>query len=157
MNKNGFSLVEVLIAVIFVGLAVVSLLAANIAFTQVNGTGADLSTAEFLIEQVRELTAVLPVVDPNDTVLFGPEEATLAEYDDLDDFDGASFSPPINARREVLSDFPTFTQEIAVVKVEGTDLEQVTSDSQYRFVRVTVKVLLNSNEISSTSWIRARY
>ncbi|MHC4618311.1 MAG: hypothetical protein ACYTEQ_11225 [Planctomycetota bacterium] len=156
MYKNGFSLVEVLLAVIFVGLAIVGLLAASASFTQVNAVGTDLSTAEFLVEQIKELTATLPVVEPNDTGNFGPEEATLAEYDDLDDFDGANFSPPINARREVLSNFPAFTQEVTVARVERTNFEQVTSDSSSPFVRVTVKVLLNSKEISSTSWVRAR-
>ena len=29
-----------------------------------NVAGADLSTAEFLVEQIRELTTMLPVVDP---------------------------------------------------------------------------------------------
>ena len=63
-NKNGFSLIEVLIAILLVGLAIASLVGANSAFTQSNGAGTDLSTAEFLLEQVRELTTLLPVIDP---------------------------------------------------------------------------------------------
>ena len=62
--KNGFSLVEVLIAILLVGLAIASLVTANSALTKANGAGADLSTAEFLIEQMRELTAMLAVIDP---------------------------------------------------------------------------------------------
>ena len=74
--KNGFSLIEVLIAVLIVGLAIVSLVAANGAFTMANGAGADLSTAEFLFEQIRELTAPLPVIDPQTgTSTFGSETA----------------------------------------------------------------------------------
>lgn len=156
--ENGFSLIEVLIAVVLVGLAIASLVAANASFTKANGAGANLSTAEFLSEQIRELTTLLPVVDPQSgTATFGPEETNLAGYDDLDDFDGAGFSPPINANREVLNDFAAFRQQVIVENVSSSNFEQVVGDHTSSFVRVTVKVLLNSKQISSTSWIRARY
>jgi prepilin-type N-terminal cleavage/methylation domain-containing protein len=157
-HKNGFSLVEVLFAVLLVGLAIVALVTASGSFTIANGAGADLSTAEFLIEQIRELTTLLPVVDPESaTATFGPEEADLAGYDDLDDFSGVSLSPPISANRQVLTDFAAFTQQITVENVSATDFEQVVSNHASPFVRLTVRVALNSKEISSASWIRARY
>jgi prepilin-type N-terminal cleavage/methylation domain-containing protein len=56
--KDGFSLIEVLIAIILVGLAITALLATNQSFTIANSAGTDLSTAEFLIEQIRELMAM---------------------------------------------------------------------------------------------------
>jgi len=156
--NSGFSLIEVLIAIILIGFAIASLIAANSSFTEANAAGTDLSTAEFLLEQIRELTTLLPVIDPNDgTSTFGPEEATLADYDDLDDFDGASFSPPISTDREVLNDFAAFSQQITVENVNAANFEQVVSDHNSDFVRVTVKVFLNSREIVSTSWIRAGY
>ena len=158
MKRGGFTLIEVLIAIVLVGLAIASLVAASNSFTRANGAGANLSTAEFLIEQVRELTAMLPVIDPNGGTTFGPEAGeTLANYDDLDDFDGLSFSPPISADREVLNNFTAFTQEIKVENVDNSNFESVVADHSSDFVRVTVKVLLNSGEISSTSWIRAQY
>jgi prepilin-type N-terminal cleavage/methylation domain-containing protein len=156
--KKGFSLIEVLIAILLVGLAIVSLVVANSAFTEANGAGADLSTAEFLIEQIRELTTLLAVVDPQTTTTtFGPEEASFAGYDDLDDFDGANFCPPISADRAVLNAFPAFSQRITVENVSASNFEQVVSDHSSAFVRVTIKIFLNSKEISSASWIRARY
>jgi prepilin-type N-terminal cleavage/methylation domain-containing protein len=157
--QNAFSLIEVLIAVMLVGFAVVSLVVANGAFTKANAGGVNLSTAEFLVEQIRELTTMLPVVDPESGIdTFGPEETLLDDYDDLDDFDGASFSPPISANRNLLNNFAAFTQQITVENVSASDFEQVVvvSDDSH-FVRVTVKVLLSSREITSTSWLRARY
>jgi len=155
---NGFSLIEVLVALILVGLAIASLVAANRSFTQANGAGTNLSTAEFLIEQIRELTALLPVIDPQTgTSTFGPEEASVAFYDDLDDFDGAIFSPPIGADREILDNLAAFSQQITVENVDPTNFELVVADHSSDFVRVTVSVFLNSKQISSTSWIRARY
>lgn len=158
MKSNGFTLVEALFAILLVGLAIASLVGANAAFTRANGAGADLSTAEFLLEQIKELTATLPVIDPNtEKDTFGPEEASLADYDDLDDFDGASFSPPISADKTPLTDFAVFTQQITVENVSASNFEFVVGEHLSAFVRVTAKVLLNSTEISSASWIRADY
>lgn len=157
--RRGFTLIEVLVSIILVGLAVASLVAANSAFTMANGLGTDLSTAEFLIEQIRELTTLLPVVDPmSGTTVFGPETGeNLATYDDLDDFDGLTFSPPIGADRNALNAFASFSQQVTVENVNASNFEQVVSDHGSDFVRVTVRVFLNSKEISSTSWLRALY
>jgi prepilin-type N-terminal cleavage/methylation domain-containing protein len=157
--KNGFTLIEVLIAVILVGIAIASLVGANSAFTQANGAGTDLSTAEFLLEQIKELTATLSVIDPETkTATFGPETGeTLATYDDLDDFDNKTFSPPINASRNSLSNFTSFSQQVIVQNVNPSDFEEVVADHSTNFVRVTVKVSQNSVEICSASWLRARY
>jgi len=156
--SNGFSLVEVLIAVVLVGLAIAALLASNSALTIANSEGAELSTAEFLSEQIRELTAMLNVVDPETGIgTFGPEEPNFISYDDVDDFDGAIFSPPISADRSILNDFSAFTQQVTVENVSASNFELVVGDHSSSFVRVTVRVLLNAREISSACWIRARY
>ena len=158
-HRGGFTFIEVLIATLLVGLAAAALLAANWTFTKANDAGTDLSTAEFLLEQIKELTALLPVVDPEtEDDLFGPEAGeTWADYDDLDDFDGASFSPPISAEKSVLNDYATFSQQVTVENVNASDFEQVVGDHLSVFVRVTVNVYQNSQLITSASWLRARY
>jgi prepilin-type N-terminal cleavage/methylation domain-containing protein len=162
-HSRGFTLVEVLIAVLLVGLAIASLMAANRAFTMANDAGTDLSTAEFLIEQVKELTALLPVVEPGTPEstddVFGPEsdETLVTDYDDLNDFDGANFSPPINADRNVLNDYSTFSQQVTVENVSPSNFEQVVDPLRSPFVRVTVSVSQNGQIVTSTSWLRARY
>lgn len=158
-RQEGFTLIEVLIAILLIGLAIVSLISANGAFTQANAAGAELSTSEFLIEQIRELTTALPVIDPSTgTSTFGPEASeTLANYNDLDDFNGASFSPPISADRNNLADLSAYTQQITVENVSASDFEQVVGNHSSFFVRVTVRVFLNAREISSSRWLRSRY
>jgi prepilin-type N-terminal cleavage/methylation domain-containing protein len=159
LYKSGFSLIEILIAILLVGLAVAALVAANSALTRANGAGTDLSSAEFLLGEIRELTALLSVVDPETGVAtFGPEGGeTLATYDDLDDFDAAVFSPPINADRAPLNDSAAFSQQITVENVSASNFELAVGDHTSDFVRVTVRVFLNGQEISSASWLRARY
>jgi len=163
MKKNGFSLIEVLVALVLVGIAIASLVAGSISFTKVTGTDVELTTAEFLIEQIRELTILLPVIDPKTgTDTFGPEpdEAALSDYDDLDDFDDfdtAVFPAPIDAERSFLTDFSAYSQQITVENVSPSNFEQPVSNHSSSFVRITVKILLNSEEILSTDWIRAQY
>ncbi len=138
MKKQAFTLIEVLIAVILVGLAIASLLGANIAFTRANGSGAQLSTAEFLIEQIKERT-------------------TLVSYAGLPSFDNKNFSPPIGSNGEVLSAFANYSQQITVQNVSNVNFQTVVSDGSSNFVRITVKIFLSGNEISSACWLRASY
>jgi len=155
---KGFTLIEALIATILVGFAIAALVAANGALTMANGAGTDQSTAEFLAEQIRELTAMMAVVDPvTKTATFGPEEASLVSYDDVDDFDGAVFSPPIAANRTTLAEFAGFSQRVTVQNVSLSNLDQIVADHGSQFVRVTVQVFLNGRELCTASWIRARY
>ncbi len=139
--ERGFSLIEILFATILIGLAITALLTSSATLTIANGAGTDLTTAEFLIEQIRELTTLLP-------------------YDDLDDFVGAdrveNFCPPIDADKKVLNDFAAFTQNVVIENVNPANFENKV-EYESKFLKVTVKVFLNSKEISSTSWIRARY
>lgn len=157
-HASGFSLIEVLVAIFLVAIAVASLIATSGSLTQANGAGAELSTAEFLIEQIRGLTDLLPVIDPESGIdVFGAEEGSLANYDDVDDFDNTSFNPPITSDRETLNDFSAYTQQVTVENINQNDFQDVVADHSSNFVRITVKALLNSNEISSSSWIRANY
>lgn len=136
--RYGFTLIEVLVAIILVGLAVASLMGANISFSKSNGTGDDLSTAEFLIEQIRDRTALL-------------------DYDNLHNLDGISYSPPIDADGQQLSGLSALSQQVIVENVSDSNFELVVADGSSNFLRVTAKVIRNGKEISSANWIRAEY
>lgn len=156
-RPNGFSLVEILVATILVGLSITALVLASNSFTMANGAGADLSTAEFLVEQIRELTAMTPAADPDNPTHFGQETSGEA-YNDVDDFDGAVFSPPISADMTVLNDFASFSQQVIVQKLNPSNLDEVVADtSTSPFLKVTVTIIQNNKQISMASWIRATY
>ena len=133
---NGFTLAEILVAVVIIGIAIAALVGANGAFTQVNGAAVNLSTAEFLIEEIRELT-------------------TMSAYDDLYDFD-TSFCPPVDISGTELTDFSSFTQQVTVEYVDPSSLETPVADDR-DFIRITTTILQNNRPISSASWIRANY
>jgi hypothetical protein len=166
-SARAFSLIEVLIATMLIGLSIAALVAANGSFSMANVTGADLSTGEFLAEQIRELTTMLPVVDPavpagTPVTVLGPETGeTLATYDDVDDFDGfdsLSLGAPISAQRATLPALNAFRQQVIVQKINPSNFDQAWADNTTsNFIRVTVTILQNGRQISSASWIRARY
>jgi len=81
----------------------------------------------------------------------------VAVYDDLDDFNGENFSPPISSERTVLNEFSAYSQQITVENVNASNFEQVVANHSSNFVRVTVQIYLNSKPISSANWLRARY
>lgn len=147
-----------MVATMLIGIAVASLLLTTGAFTRVNAAGIGLSTAEFLIEEIRELTASIDVIDPNTlTATFGVESGeTLATYDDLDDFNAKTFSPPIDINRLQLNDFAAFSQVITVQNVSTSDLTLTVANHASPFVKVTVLILMNNKVITESSWIRAR-
>jgi hypothetical protein len=143
-----------------IGLAISALLVASSSSTTVNSAGTDLSTAEFLIEQIRELTTLKQVEDPDITFCtWGPEadETDLSMYNDLDDFQGLTFNPPIDAGLNPLNDFAAFSQTIQVVNISHNNFTQTVGPLGSDFVRVTVTVQKNGRDICSASWIRANY
>jgi len=155
-EKRGFTLIEALISIVLLGIAIAALMVSNGAMTSANGAGIEISTAEFLIEQIRELTAGLPTVDPQTgKVTFGSESGeSLGTYDDVDDFKAKTYCPPINAARTQLTAYSAYTQQITIEKVLATDLTMVDTTGASDFFRVTVTVLLNGKELSRTSWVR---
>jgi type II secretory pathway pseudopilin PulG len=159
MKKKAFTLIEVLMAVIFLSLAVAALLGTNAVLNQSNAAALELSTAEFLTEQLRELTTLLPAKDPQTgTATFGPEEGSYLSYDDIDDFKSDSFCPPINADRQTLNPLSHYRQAVTVNKVSPSNFALDVADTDSSpFLKVTVKIYFNSHLVCSTSWIRARY
>ena len=158
-SRSGFTLIEALIATVLIGIAIAALVTSNISHTQANAYGMHTSTAEFLIEEIRVMTMPLEVTDPNSgTGVYGPEvdESSVTDYDDLDDFDGVTFNPPVDVNGNVLSDFSEYSQVVTVENLDPGDFTNVVVDHGSSIVRVSVSVVMNSKEISSTNWIRAQ-
>ncbi len=132
---TGFSLIEAMIAVLLVGLVVTALMLSNGSLTKVNAAGVDISTAEFIIEQMREHVAALPYADL----------AALAA--------ASPYSPPVDVNRNALVQFAAFSQQVTVQAVSPADLTTPQAGSD--FSRVTVSVLLNGSPINSATWIRS--
>lgn len=137
-NKDGFTLVEVMIAIILIGIAVAGIVAASGNLTRLNGAGVELSTAEFLLEQVRERTS-------------------LMSFSSVNSLNGKIYSPPEDSQGQPLTGYSGYTQQITVEYVTENDLSQIDATSTSDFKRISVNVLYDGALISSGSWIRANY
>lgn len=163
-SRGGFTLIEAALATIIIGVGVVSMMQLFAALTSQNAVSAQETSAMMLANNVVEAVAALPFNDPQTgTRTFGPETGqVLATFDDIDDFDGQSFNPPIDAMRQPIAALSAYSQVVSVVPVYSNQpTNGPTAKTTYTgAVRVTVIILhrppnhSTAGEIYRTSWLR---
>jgi len=107
VRASGFTLIEAALATVIVGVGVLAMVDAQQAFIKTNTWSSHAASGTFLANEIHEMTRNLPKHDPvvglafvddggGGTVLsgWGPNVAEfgLADFDDVDDFDGITFS-----------------------------------------------------------------
>jgi len=136
-----------------VGIGVIAVVTAQQAFIRQNEWSTHASTAQRLGNEIRELTLRLPQRDPvTGAEFWGPEpdEASVEDYDDLDDFDGeegdgivfssALGNGPISALGEPIPDMEGWSQRVLVENVDPFDLVRTVPDGGSALVRIRVIV-----------------
>lgn len=115
-SRRGFTLLETALAMIIVMVGVVAMVEAHGAMMRANAWSSQEATATYLANEIRERIRMLPRHDPvsglSATAGPGPEtnEVTVADFDDIDDYDGISFGPggafegPIDAFGRIIHD-----------------------------------------------------
>jgi hypothetical protein len=137
-----------------VGFGVVSMLQLLAAGTVCNSEGTELTTALNLAKNIREMSLGLAVADPTNPTHWGAETGeTLATYDDIDDYSGQTFSPPIDARRNSLTPYGTWQQRVTVETVDPNRLTLVVPNGSQPSIKVTVTVSHNGKDITDVSWL----
>jgi prepilin-type N-terminal cleavage/methylation domain-containing protein len=170
LSHRGFTLIEASLAMVIVGIGIVSAVRLFAACTQENRGSVGMTTATLLANHVREAMNGLSFDDPGTaTTTFGPEGGeTLATYDDLDDFNAQTFNPPIDAMRQPIASQSQYTQVVRVVPVFPNKLSSNIDDSAPEIaqgtytgaVRIRVIVLYRATasepntEVYRASWIR---
>lgn len=170
-RPRAFTLLETALATIIVGVGVLSIVAAQQAFHIQNAWSTHASIATALGNEIREMTLNLPRHDPvTGQAFWGPEpnESTLADYDDLDDFDGAGegliFSAalgngPINAQRQVIPNMTGWAQIVTVTNVNPANITATAGNGTTAMVKVEVLVTFQGpqdaqpQEMTRVSWI----
>lgn len=140
-KQHGFTLLESLFAAMLIGLVITALIASSAAFTMANAAGVDLSTAEFLIEEIREKKATMEFAD----IGIG-DTGTYQRV--------THYTTPIDMNGDELVDFDSFTQVVIVDPVSGTDFEPI-ADLTSDFKKITVRIRKNGQTITEASWLRA--
>jgi prepilin-type N-terminal cleavage/methylation domain-containing protein len=165
-RRRGFTLIETAMAIVVIGVGVLAMLAAQVAFHEQNRWSTHASRAMFLANEIRETMTGLPLHDPvigllydpetNELLLYDPEtneplwgpepqELSPTDWDDLDDFDGAVFSAdagtgPIDASRRPIAGLDGWSQRVRVVHVEPWSINVERPPFSTRMVQVEVVV-----------------
>lgn len=152
--RRGFTLIEAAMVTCIVGLGCVGMMQLLAAGTVSNASGTELTTAVYLANNIRELSLGLSFADPTTPTHWGLESGeTLATLDDLDDLNGMTFSPPIDARRQQLANYPNWSQSVTVQSVDPNRLTLNSANGSTPVERLTVTVSHNAKVIYSVSWL----
>ncbi|MGB0951612.1 MAG: type IV pilus modification PilV family protein [Planctomycetota bacterium] len=145
--QRGITLVETVIAVLVLGIAVPPLVTL---FGEVSTQTVDDSyqrVALIYAESMLEEIVSKEFEDPqSSTGSFGTEEGLRANFDDIDDFDGLSNSPPKHIDGSLLDQYAGFTRSVIIdnVTAEETDPASAESDGSTDFKRIRVTVAWTS-------------
>ena len=160
-SSSGFTLIEAAVATVVVGVGIVAALGLFAACTQQNRAASHATAAMMLAGNVQELMAELPFAEPKALVAtFGAEPGeTLETFDDVDDFNGASITPPVDALRRPLAELDRYTQAVTVAAVDPNTLAPTSAGGEA--VRVTVNVLYAApgetpGSVYELSWVLFR-
>jgi prepilin-type N-terminal cleavage/methylation domain-containing protein len=160
-TRRGFTLIEAALTTVIIGVGVLAAMQLFAAVTMQNNHSQHMTTAMMLGTNVQEAMSGLAFTDPvAGRNSFGPEAGeNIANYNDVDDFNGRSFNPPIDATRTVLAELDQFTQSITVTRVNPNSLSTAAT-SYSGAVRIEVSVSYRptpsaaSGEVYRLSWLR---
>jgi Tfp pilus assembly protein PilV len=117
---RGFTLLEASLSVIIVAFGFLATMELFAACTSENQRSAQMTTAQMLTTSIQELTTGMSFKDPfYATMTFGFEAGeSPATYNDLDDYDGFSSCPPVDASRTPIPELSQYTQTVTVMTVD---------------------------------------
>jgi prepilin-type N-terminal cleavage/methylation domain-containing protein len=167
---RGFTLIESALATVIIGTGFVAMMQLFTTCTIQNNTAAHMTAAQMLGEHVREVTQDLPFNDPfTGRSFFGYESGeTLATFDDIDDFDGQTFNPPIDSTRTPITEMSQYTQVVSVMPVYPNQPSSNTNETSPSIsksiytgaARIRVRILYRptagaaNQEVYRTQWVR---
>ena len=149
-SKAGFSLIEMVVLIVVIALAVPPTIILLCEVLWSNSEIQARTKATALAKGLMEEILSKSFEDPGGASgSFGTEEASRADYDDVDDYDGLNVCPAQDSQGNVLSGYAGFRTAVTVENVgAGAPGGASVADGSTDFKRVTVAV--TANDGSST-------
>jgi prepilin-type N-terminal cleavage/methylation domain-containing protein len=135
-SRRGFTLIEVAIVTVIIGLGVVGLLELMVAGSMSNASASRRATAVHLANGIHEM-------------------CYQKTWPQLLALNGTTFDPAVDARGDVALENEGWSQQIAVQPVQVNRLTQVATANS-PMVRVTVRVSRFGEQVYETRWLMAR-
>ena len=160
-RRAGFTLIEVLLAVIILGMGITASIHTIMSGTTMSMDSDKMTTANFLASEVGEWTRTLPFSDQDPSDWLNPpgpdSEGPYGPYvDDVDDLLGATFSPPLNAAGVPIKGMDGWSQKILMTWRDRSnpsiEVDPGTSDLIY----IQAVIAFRGEVILSTGWLLAR-
>jgi MSHA pilin protein MshD len=156
-DRGGFTLIEIAVATVIIGIALAALLTAMAASTRTNSASQDITRAVFLAQEIREWTLSLPFTDQDEADQGnppGPDGSDPQDYvDDLDDLMGVVYSPPRDGRGQPISDMAGWSQSIQLTWRSRDNLSAVVDPGSSDVVHVQVAVSHKGAPVLSRGWL----
>jgi prepilin-type N-terminal cleavage/methylation domain-containing protein len=153
-RRRGFTLVETALAMVIIGVGVMALLQLLAAGTMSNGAGTELTTAVNLANNIHEITIGMAFTDatsPNSTTT---KESSVANYNDIWDLNGDTYSPPLDVRRNPIAGYSNWSQSVTVQTVDPNNVSAARpNDATQPTARVTVVITHNNKKVYQGSWL----
>jgi len=126
-RRGGFTLLEIAVATIIIGVGLTALMATMRAGTSANSSSNKLTTSLFLAQNIHEWTRRLPFRDPDPEDAGnppGPDGGTSPQdfVDDVDDLMDVTFCPPRDGTGAKILSLPDWSQTITMTWREPDDL-----------------------------------
>ena len=169
-GRRGFTLPEASLAVLIVGIGFLAVMELFSACTMENQKSAQITTAQMLAGNIQEMMVSLNFKDPfyATTTWFAEPGETLTTFNDLDDFDGLTFSPPLDSTRAQIPELAKYGQVITVMPVDPNRPGNNTNEAVPEIgkgvytggVRVRVTITHRANpaeapvEVLRSTWVR---
>jgi hypothetical protein len=146
-----------MLATIIIGVGTIGILALFAAGTRANITASELTTGLNLARNVKELSLSMAFTDPTSPTVFGLDTgesaATPGTYDDINDLNDRTFSPPLDSRRQQQPQFSDWSQKVVVQTVDPDRLTTaVPNGSNRKANRLTVTIYHHGVQICDLSW-----
>jgi Tfp pilus assembly protein PilV len=140
-TRSGFSLIEVAISSILVGSILVASMSTVGAVLRFRSSTSDAGRAALLATDLLAEIQNQPYSDPNQTPVFGKEsgETTRSQFDDVDDYDTWTETPPKNRAGTNLTGFTGWSRSVTVVRAQrNSPMTNAGSDEGLKRIRITV-------------------
>lgn len=143
-SRAAFTLVEVILTILVVGVGLTASMRALPVIMKTSRAVREGLVAQRLATDLLAEIALLPYTDPGDDVKFGTEDdesaATRAAFDDIDDYDNWTASPPQKKDGTAETGADGYTRSVLVQCVNITDFTHLEGDSQTRPKRIVITV-----------------
>ena len=167
---RGFTLQEASLAVVIVAFGFLATMELFAACTEENRRSGQMTTAQMLATNIQELTTGMLFNDPYyASAKIGPELGETSDnYNDVDDFDGFSSSPPVDATRTPIDELKQYRQYVTVTAIDpnrpGNNWDaakpEIPLGTYTGAVRVRVTIFYQKSpadpplEVLKTTWVR---